>query len=194
MTAWLSGHDLGAASDIPVFQVTRAAGPVSAPGLRLMGELDFASAPLLTAAGLVLAGEGELLSGLDVPVDLSELSFLDSSGLTALNDVAVQLTRAGATGITLIQATRPVLLLLTLASAAGQIGPGIGCARLTTPAGPAAHTGSNQGHIRPGPVVTAAGRLNQPDVRRPRRAPAAAQQRATTPAPLRPPPNAATAG
>ncbi len=133
----LSGHDLGVASNIPGLQVTRAAGPVSAHGLRLAGELDLASAPLLTAAGLVLAGEGELLSGLDVPVDLSELSFLDSSGLTALNDVAVQLTRAGATGITLIQATRPVLLLLTLASAAGQIGPGIGCAQLTTPAGPA---------------------------------------------------------
>ncbi len=134
---WLTSHDLGAATDTPVFQVTRAPSPVSAHGLRLVGELDLASAPLLTAAGLVLAGEGELLSGLDVPIDLSELSFLDSSGLTALNDVAVQLTRAGATGVTLTQATRPVLLLLTLASAAGHIGPGIDCAQLTTPAGPA---------------------------------------------------------
>jgi len=135
--AWLSGHDRGAATNTPGFQVTRAAGPVSAHGLRLVGELDLASAPLMTAAGLVLAGEGELISGLAVQIDLSELSFLDSSGLTALNDVAVQLTRAGATGLTLTQATRPVLLLLTLASATGQIGPGIDCAQLTTPAGPA---------------------------------------------------------
>ena len=94
---WLAGHEFGAATNTPVFQVTRAAGRVSAHVLRLVGELDLASAPLLTAAGLVLAGEGELISGLAVRVDLSELSFLDSSGLTALNDVAVQLTQAGAT-------------------------------------------------------------------------------------------------
>ena len=96
--------------------------PAVGSRLRLVGELNLASALLLTAAGLVLAGEGELISGLAVRVDLSELSFLDSSGLTALNDVAVLLTRAGATGVTLTHATGPVLLLLILASAAGHIG------------------------------------------------------------------------
>ncbi len=134
---WPSSHDRGAAADTPVFQVTRAAGRDSAHVLRLAGELDRASAPLLTAAGLVLTGEGELISGLAVQVDLSELSFLDSSGLTALNDVAVQLTRSGAPGLTLTQATQPVLRLLTLAAAAGLIGPGIDCAHLSTPVHPA---------------------------------------------------------
>jgi len=93
----------------------------------------------------VVAGDGELISGLAIQVDLSELSFLDSSGLTALNDLAVQLTRAGATGVTLTQATPPVLLLLTLAATDGQIGPGIHCAQLTTPTGPACADSRYQG-------------------------------------------------
>jgi len=83
---WLSSHDRSAATNAPGFQVAQAAGPLSAHRLRLVGELDLASALLLTAAGLVLAAEGELISGLAVRIDLSELSFLDSSGLTALND------------------------------------------------------------------------------------------------------------
>jgi len=138
--------------------------PAVGSRLRLVGELDLASALLLTAAGLVLAGEGELISGLAVRVDLSELSFLDSSGLTALNDVAVLLTRAGATGVTLTHATGPVLLLLILASAAGHIGRASTARSSPPPVLPACADSSNQGPDLHEPGSSPLRGLNQPDL------------------------------
>lgn len=68
-----------------------------APGrLRLVpvGELDLVTAPLLSRA----LREAEQQSGLDVVLDLSELSFMDSSGLAAVLE-AVQ--RSSADGMRL---------------------------------------------------------------------------------------------
>lgn len=64
-------------------------------------------------------------------VDRSELVSLDGAGLMALHDATTQLTRAGATGVTLTRPTRPVLLLPTFDPAAGRVDPGISCARLS---------------------------------------------------------------
>ena len=52
------------------------------PGMRLAGELDLATAPLLTEALLDLASERE------VHLDLALLTFLDSSGLHAITALA----------------------------------------------------------------------------------------------------------
>jgi anti-anti-sigma factor len=52
------------------------------PGMRLAGELDLATAPLLTEALLDLASER------DVHLDLALLTFLDSSGLHAITALA----------------------------------------------------------------------------------------------------------
>ena len=51
---------------------------VGVPGVRLDGELDLATAPLLTEALLDFASENE------VHLDLALLTFLDSSGLHAI--------------------------------------------------------------------------------------------------------------
>jgi anti-sigma B factor antagonist len=50
------------------------------PGFRLVGELDLSSAPALTEA----VGELEVDNGDPVVLDLSELTFIDSSGIHAI--------------------------------------------------------------------------------------------------------------
>jgi len=55
---------------------------LSVPGVRLDGELDLATVPLFTEALLELAAEREIY------LDLATLTFLDSSGLHAILDVA----------------------------------------------------------------------------------------------------------
>lgn len=55
---------------------------VGVPGVRLEGELDLATAPLLTEALLDCASERE------VHIDLALLTFLDSSGLHVITALA----------------------------------------------------------------------------------------------------------
>ena len=53
-----------------------------APGLRLIGELDMATVPELRSALAATSGNGQ------VTLDLSELTFMDSSGLLAIVEYA----------------------------------------------------------------------------------------------------------
>jgi anti-anti-sigma factor len=64
----------------PYFEVGVLDGGVR--GLRLVGELDIGSVPVLLEA--FSAGEGQAV------LDVSELSFIDSSGIHALVDLAAQ--------------------------------------------------------------------------------------------------------
>ena len=70
-----------------VFSLT----PLEAPlrGLRLVGELDMGSARDLTDALTALSGEG------DLRLELSELEFIDSSGLHAIVQYAGSLDGGG---------------------------------------------------------------------------------------------------
>jgi anti-anti-sigma factor len=65
--------------------------PLEAPlrGLRLVGELDMSSAHDLTDALSAMSGEG------DVTLELSELEFIDSSGLRAIMEYAGSLDGGG---------------------------------------------------------------------------------------------------
>ena len=69
----------------PSFRVT----PMDGGTLQLAGELDMASAPLLSAALEGLPVEGRL------SFDLAELTFLDSSGLNAFSQYASSLNGQG---------------------------------------------------------------------------------------------------
>jgi anti-anti-sigma factor len=69
----------------PTFRVT----PVDSLTLRLGGELDMATAPILKDALQSIPSEGR------VTLDLSELSFLDTSGLNAFAQYANSLDGQG---------------------------------------------------------------------------------------------------
>jgi anti-sigma B factor antagonist len=58
-------------------------------GLRLIGELDIATVPSLTEALASLSGDGP------VTLDLSELTFMDSSGIHAILQFASSLDGEG---------------------------------------------------------------------------------------------------
>ena len=59
-------------------------------GFRLIGELDLATVPALKAALEPLAGQGPMT------LDLTELTFIDSSGLNAIMQFAPSLNGDGA--------------------------------------------------------------------------------------------------
>ena len=61
---------------------TLAISPEGDRGLRLAGELDLRSLPPLTAAFAALPAEGQ------ATLDLSGLTFIDSSGLHAIEEIA----------------------------------------------------------------------------------------------------------
>ena len=63
--------------------------PLEDRGLRLVGELDISSAQDLSDALTTISGEG------DLTLDLSELEFIDSSGLHAIMQYAGSLNGAG---------------------------------------------------------------------------------------------------
>lgn len=81
-----------------MFEVSRTDDP---RGFRLAGELDIA-----TAEKLSTALEPELEEGGDLVLDLSELVFMDSSGLRAIIQAALALRGTGR--IVLASATAPV--------------------------------------------------------------------------------------
>ena len=61
------------------------------PVLAINGELDLVTAPLLADAATALADEGEQ----DIVIDAHELTFCDSSGLTAFVRIANRLEPRG---------------------------------------------------------------------------------------------------
>ena len=76
-------------------------------GLKLSGELDLAAAPRLTEALLFeLSPFGELR------LDVSELTFVDSSGMSTI--VAHARSRNGAGPVVLVDPTEPVVRALEL--------------------------------------------------------------------------------
>ena len=72
-------------------QETLSLTPLEAPrrGLRLVGELDMSSAQALSDALAAMSGEG------DLTLELSELEFIDSSGLHAIVQYAGSLDGGG---------------------------------------------------------------------------------------------------
>ncbi|HEX6262182.1 MAG TPA: STAS domain-containing protein [Actinomycetota bacterium] len=85
----------------------------AAPRLvRVSGELDMASSPELAEVLREIAGAGEG----SLVLDLSDLSFIDSTGLRVLIDVAVQLGESG--DLILRNPTRPVMEVLEIAGVA----------------------------------------------------------------------------
>ena len=80
---------------------------VNGKGLRLEGELDLAAAPRLTEAFLDLASsEGE------VHLDLSEVSFLDSSGLRVI--LALARSRADIGSVVLLDPSAAVVRIFEI--------------------------------------------------------------------------------
>jgi anti-sigma B factor antagonist len=76
------------------------------PGVRLEGELDLATAPLLTEALLDFASERE------VHLDLALLTFLDSSGLHAI--IALARSQDGDRSVVLLNPSAAVLRILEI--------------------------------------------------------------------------------
>lgn len=83
--------------------------PLDGGGFRLSGELDLASARELKEVLFVDAARKN-----EVLLDLSELTFMDSSGLSAILDHAR--TRNGDGPVVLVDPTPPVARLLELMS------------------------------------------------------------------------------
>lgn len=81
--------------------------------VRVSGELDLASSPTLAAEleEAAASGEGPLI------LDVSDLTFIDSTGLRVLIDVAQRLGESG--DLVLRNPTRPVMDVLEIAGVAG---------------------------------------------------------------------------
>jgi anti-anti-sigma factor len=75
-------------------------------GLRLSGELDLASVPMLREA------MDELPEGRALTFDLAELTYVDSSGLHAIVDCANKVNGAG--GVRLVNVSPSVLRVLRI--------------------------------------------------------------------------------
>jgi anti-anti-sigma factor len=75
-------------------------------GLKVSGELDLATAPRLTEALLSVPATGE------VSLELSEISFLDSSGLSAI--LAFARSRNGGGPLVILNPSEPVARVLEL--------------------------------------------------------------------------------
>lgn len=80
---------------------------IGVAGLRLDGELDLATAPLLTEALVDLASERE------VHLDLALLTFMDSSGLHAI--IKLARSQDGDRSVVLLNPSTAVLRLLEIA-------------------------------------------------------------------------------
>jgi anti-anti-sigma factor len=78
--------------------------------LALRGELDLATTPILEEA---LAGAGAD-GGPVVALDLSELSFVDASGLKAILQAHRRAVRAGRSGLSLLNPSADIRRLLSL--------------------------------------------------------------------------------
>ncbi|MGH3745492.1 MAG: sodium-independent anion transporter [Mycobacteriales bacterium] len=89
--------------------------------LELLGGLDLDTAPLLE--GAVASRVGPLDSPSHVEVDLEGLTFLDTSGLDALQAAVASLESAGVT-VTVAGARRQVRRLLGIAAAHGWLASG----------------------------------------------------------------------
>ena len=76
-------------------------------GLRLAGELDLAAAPRLTEALLDFASSED-----EVYLDLSEVSFLDSSGLRAI--LALARSRGDARSVVLLAPSAAIVRILEI--------------------------------------------------------------------------------
>jgi anti-anti-sigma factor len=63
--------------------------------LRVAGEIDLATAPILAAALDDVAPEGGIAGGKVVRVDMGEVTFLDSSGISVLVESRSRLADAG---------------------------------------------------------------------------------------------------
>lgn len=94
---------IGCPGDLIVTTVRDAPGELS---VRVLGELDFRTAPVLSAA--VRAATGARRAGL-VRLDLGGLSFCDHAGLRALHALGAA---AGVDGVRIVAAHRAVDLLL----------------------------------------------------------------------------------
>jgi anti-anti-sigma factor len=84
--------------------------PIEAPnrGLRLIGEVDLSTAPYLSDALAELNGDG------DVTLDLSEMTFIDSSGLVVIVAYARSLDGPKVVLTNASDATRRILELTNL--------------------------------------------------------------------------------
>jgi anti-anti-sigma factor len=80
------------------------------PGYRLIGELDVSNAD---SVGDML--EGEILAGRDLSLDLSGLTFMDSSGLKVVYRLARAASRRGGAPVTLRSPARSVQRLFDIA-------------------------------------------------------------------------------
>jgi anti-anti-sigma factor len=89
---------------VSVFEISPLIGVA---GLRLDGELDLATAPLLTEALVDLASERE------VHLDLALLTFMDSSGLHAI--IKLARSQDGDRSVVLLNPSTAVLRLLEIA-------------------------------------------------------------------------------
>ena len=92
------GGSNGGEGDVPLSVV--ADSTQSPPVLRVGGELDVATAPLLEDSAAALPGQPAA-----VVLDLTELSFLDSSGLTGIIRVHRRLAAHG--GHVIVRGARP---------------------------------------------------------------------------------------
>ena len=82
---------------------------VNGKGLRLAGELDLAAAPRLTEALVDFASSAKD----EVHLDLTEVSFLDSSGLRVI--LALARSRAGNGSVVLLDPTAAIMRILEIA-------------------------------------------------------------------------------
>jgi anti-sigma B factor antagonist len=85
------------------FEISTAA---DGAGLEVSGELDLATAPRLTDALLDLRARGE------VSLELSEISFFDSSGLAAI--LAFAKSRNGSGPLVILNPSQPVARVLEM--------------------------------------------------------------------------------
>jgi anti-anti-sigma factor len=86
-------------------------------GFRIEGELDLASEPELTSLMTDALAKGHVIT-----LDLSTVSFIDSSGLRALLKVASSGPEDGATRVVLVQPSTAVRRLLDLTIPGGAPG------------------------------------------------------------------------
>lgn len=120
--------NVGSGSDVaPPFQMHERVDPDGAVRLALIGELDLAVCDRLRSRLEHLAS-----AGASVRLDLSELGFIDSSGLQLLISSAVEARRGGWSFEVAPEVSRPVQRVIELVGAGGVLWP-------SQPASPSRH-------------------------------------------------------